>query len=67
MDSNEIYEDCWAKDFENIFKLNLKTKSPIQIIQTGSCHTIAINNKGKLFSWGWNHYGQCGHPFYCIP
>jgi alpha-tubulin suppressor-like RCC1 family protein len=39
-------------------------KSPIQLIHTGATHTIAINSKGKLFSWGWNSYGQCGHPFY---
>jgi len=20
-----------------------------------------VNNKGKLYSWGWNDRGQCGH------
>jgi len=23
-----------------------------------------VNSKGKVFSWGWNNYGQCGQPFY---
>lgn len=25
----------------------------------GSTHTVAVNQKGKLFSWGWNDCGQC--------
>ena len=28
----------------------------------GSMHTLAINGKGKIYSWGWNDKGQCCHP-----
>jgi len=36
-------------------------KTPIQMIHLGSHHTITINSKGKMYSWGWNNFGQCGH------
>lgn len=45
-----------------MYKANIKGKNPIQLISTGSCHTILANSKGRLYSWGWNNYGQCGHP-----
>jgi alpha-tubulin suppressor-like RCC1 family protein len=28
----------------------------------GGCHSAAINSKGQLFTWGWNHFGQLGVP-----
>ena len=28
-------------------------------MQTGSTHTVAINQKGKVYAWGWNDNGQC--------
>lgn len=43
----------------------MKNETPIQIIKLGGSHTVVINNKNKAFSWGWNNYGQCGHPCYC--
>lgn len=30
------------------------------MFQVGATHTIAINNKNKVYSWGWNDQGQCG-------
>jgi alpha-tubulin suppressor-like RCC1 family protein len=42
----------------------MNSNTPVQIISSGSCHTIAMNSKGKIFSWGWNNYSQCGIPFY---
>jgi alpha-tubulin suppressor-like RCC1 family protein len=28
----------------------------------GSAHTVCVNNKGRLYTFGWNNYGQCGVP-----
>jgi alpha-tubulin suppressor-like RCC1 family protein len=32
------------------------------MIAVGDCHTVAVNNKGKVFTFGWNNFGQCGVP-----
>lgn len=32
----------------------------IKFIGSGEFHSFAINNKGKVYSWGLNQYGQCG-------
>ena len=42
--------------------------SPVQIkvdfnpmqLSMGNAHTLAIDENGKLWSWGYNHYGQLG-------
>lgn len=26
----------------------------------GGYHTVAITDKGEMYSWGWNHFGQLG-------
>ncbi len=59
IDSGEIYDTLWAGEFEKIYNMNVKNSNPIQQISVGGCHTIVLNNKGKLYSWGWNNYGQC--------
>lgn len=30
-------------------------------VACGSRHTLALSDKGELFSWGWGVYGQLGH------
>ena len=30
-------------------------------IQSGKYHTLAIDSKYNVYSWGDNQYGQCGH------
>lgn len=58
--SNEIYDKNWANEFEKVFNQNLRNSSPIIQIEVGGCHTLLLNSKGKIFSWGWNNHGQCG-------
>jgi Regulator of chromosome condensation (RCC1) repeat len=60
VDSGEVYNKYWSIEYEKIYNLNMRNGTPIQSISIGGCHTIALNNKGKAFSWGWNNYGQCG-------
>ncbi|KAI0563399.1 chromosome condensation regulator RCC1 [Gracilaria domingensis] len=33
----------------------------IQQIASGSNHTLALDEKGKVWSWGWGGYGRLGH------
>ena len=65
IDANEIYDKLWAAELEKIFNLNIRSGSPLQQIDVGGCHSMVLNNKGILYSWGWNNYGQCGIPSYC--
>lgn len=51
---------------------NLRSSTPQQIksltdissISCGGNHSIAINKKGKMFSWGRNEHGQLGNGNY---
>ncbi len=39
----------------------LQDKFVIQVA-VGRYHTIAVTNKGELYSWGLNDWGQLGRP-----
>ena len=30
-------------------------------IACGSCHTLVVTDGGKLYTWGYNSYGQLGN------
>lgn len=59
---DESYETLWASIFDSIYSICLKNCSPIQLIAVGGQHTLCVNDKGKIFTFGWNNYGQCGVP-----
>ena len=59
-DSNEVEDKSWSEEYIQIYKMCLKNNTPIQKIYVGSCHSMVLNSEGKVFSWGWNNYGQCG-------
>ena len=50
----------WNEEFFQIYKECLKNETPIQKIEISNCHTMVLNSIGKVYSWGWNNYGQCG-------
>jgi hypothetical protein len=33
----------------------------IKAISCGSCHSLALTESGRVYSWGWNDFGQLGH------
>jgi len=41
----------------------LDIESPILSVSMGTTHTIAVNAKSQIFTWGCNEHGQCG----CCP
>jgi len=45
-------------DITNGFNLSLDEK--IIKISTGNYHTVAISSNGRVFTWGYNYYGQLG-------
>ena len=59
-DSNEVEDKTWSEEYIKIYKMCLKNNTPIQKIYVGNCHSMVLNSEGKVFSWGWNNYGQCG-------
>lgn len=62
VETDEVYENLWASVYNSIYLKCLKNNCPIQSICLGGQHTMVINNKGKIYSFGWNNYGQCGVP-----
>ena len=62
IDTNECYETLWASIYNSIYNKCLQNNDPIQLISLGSQHTICVTNKGKIYTFGWNNYGQCGVP-----
>ena len=59
-DSSEVEDKSWSEEYIRIYKECLKNKTPIQKIYLGNCHSMVLNSEGKVFTWGWNNYGQCG-------
>ena len=59
-DSNEIENRSWSEEFSQIFKMGIANNTPIQKIFIGNCHSMLLNSEGKVYTWGWNNYGQCG-------
>lgn len=60
-DTSDIYETPWSLHWHQLSKEQLMSDTPLQKVMLGSTHTLAVNNKSKLYSWGWNDYGQLGH------
>ena len=59
-DDSENSDKPWCEQFMKIYREAMENQTPIQIIKLGNCHSMAINSRGKVYSWGWNNYGQCG-------
>ena len=59
-DSNEVEDKSWSEEYIQIYKMCLKNNTPIQKIYVGDCHSMVLNSEGKVFTWGWNNFGQCG-------
>ena len=62
IDTNETYDRPWSDIINEIYLNCEKKNSSIQQISLGNQHTLCLSNEGKLFSFGWNFYSQCGIP-----
>ena len=58
--NEDIDENLWKEEFNKIYNDCIKNETPIQKIEISNTHTLVLNNIGKVFSWGWNNFGQCG-------
>ena len=59
-DSSDIENNSWSDEYMNIYQTSLYNNTPIQKIFVGNCHSMALNSEGKVYTWGWNNFGQCG-------
>ncbi|XP_076674441.1 uncharacterized protein LOC143372273 [Andrena cerasifolii] len=50
--------DCNKSD--GVHKVQIPTKVVIEKVACGQSHTLALSNKGVLYVWGANTYGQLG-------
>ena len=67
VDTDSSDEFNFAEDFMSIYDYNLNVNNQsntnittIKDICLGGYHCLVLNNKGKLFSFGWNAFNQCG-------
>jgi len=58
--NEDLDEKLWNDEFYKIYKDSIKNETPIQKIEISNTHTMILNSSGKVFSWGWNNFGQCG-------
>lgn len=58
-DLSEIYQNPWSSQWIKAVRESTVSDTPIMSIQTGETHSLAVNTKGKVFTWGWNDNGQC--------
>ena len=60
IDTKEVYFKPWSQLIKNIYNKCESNNDSIQLISLGSQHSLCLSNKGKLYSFGWNNYYQCG-------
>ena len=59
-DESVIYEGLWGRELETLARdLSAKDEHLLDLA-LGTCHTLALTSKGRLFAWGWNDKHQCG-------
>ena len=58
--NDDLDEKLWNEEFCKIYKDSIKNETPIQKIEISNTHTMVLNSSGKVYSWGWNNFGQCG-------
>lgn len=59
-DESVIYEGLWGRELETLSR-ELSTKDEHLLdLALGTCHTLALTSKGRVYAWGWNDKHQCG-------
>ena len=57
--NGNIYENTNYEKFNDKYKNGIKGKNIVKI-SAGMLHTVAIDEEGKVYTWGYNCYGQLG-------
>lgn len=58
-DLSEVHSTPWASQWTKLYRDGIQSDNPMMQVQVGTCHSVAVSGKGKLYSWGWNDNGQC--------
>lgn len=58
-DLSDVYPQSWSNSWNKIYGDCANEDFPILYLANGSTHSLAVNQKGKLYAWGWNDNGQC--------
>lgn len=62
VDTSDVYEQSWAIDFLNFYKLIQANNSRLLHLEVGESFTFAVNDDLKIFSWGLNDNQQLARP-----
>ena len=58
-DISDVYSTPWSSQWMKICKECILNDAPIMSLSIAQSHSLAVNSKGKIFTWGWNDNGQC--------
>eukprot|EP00397_Hematodinium_sp_SG-2012_P016679 GEMP01017026.1.p1 GENE.GEMP01017026.1~~GEMP01017026.1.p1 ORF type:complete len:553 (+),score=121.03 GEMP01017026.1:72-1730(+) len=54
-----LFVDQWCNGYESRGELGLRGKKLAKVVG-GDTHMVALTKEGKVFTWGYNDYGQLG-------
>ena len=60
-DSSDIYPRGWSVVYGDLDAALTRANKRIEYVTMGASHTIALDNTGDLWTWGWGDRGQLGH------
>jgi alpha-tubulin suppressor-like RCC1 family protein len=56
-DLSEVYPKGWSNSWNRVSGDCANEDYPLLYMANGSAHSIAVNQRGKLYAWGWNDNG----------
>jgi myosin heavy subunit/alpha-tubulin suppressor-like RCC1 family protein len=59
-DINEVYPKGWSASFCELTETLAKSNRCIINVAMGAQHTMAVDSRGDIYSWGWGDMGQLG-------
>jgi hypothetical protein len=61
VNTKSFYPDGWARSFgSHEIRMNESGSHTTQVC-VGASHSVVLNDRGQVFTWGWADYGQLGH------
>lgn len=60
-DSSDIYPRGWSGVYGDLDAALTRANKRIEYVAMGASHSVALDNSGYLWTWGWGDRGQLGH------
>ena len=60
-DSSDVYPKGWSDVYGDLDAALMRANKRIEYVAIGASHSVALDNSGYLWTWGWGDRGQLGH------